>query len=422
MSINTIKKYALHLGLFLLTLYTTTQVGAGWIGLPQETYRDWIMQGLMFSLPFLGILTIHEFGHYIAARLYKVSVTLPYYIPLPLGIGTLGAFIRIKSVLKTRKIVFDIGIAGPLAGFVAALGLLFYGFTHLPEPDYVLKVHNEYAPYGLEYGKHVYTYDHLKKQDSLSFVRQRGGTASEVGNDPSFLTKVLLALNLIDTESKFPKESYEVMATGNNILFYLFEKYVTPDPRLVPNKYEMFHYPFLFAGFLALFFTALNLIPIGQLDGGHILYALIGAKRHGLIAPFFFAAFVFMGCLGFLKECFDLHPMQSFDDMISFAPLYVFFLYLIFSRVYSTPLNNLLLAVSVFACQFFILLLFPTLEGYEGWWLFAVIIGRFVGIYHPPAMDDTPLDTGRKILGWISLVIFILCFTPQPLVIESIQK
>ena len=119
------KQPAIHIVLFLLTLTTTTLAGAesraqyyldGW---------DYIFSGLNFSITFLGVLTIHEFGHYYVARKNNVDASLPYYIPfyLPgsLSIGTFGAFIRMKGLIPSRRIMFDIGIAGPLAGFVAAV-------------------------------------------------------------------------------------------------------------------------------------------------------------------------------------------------------------------------------------------------------------------------------------------------------------
>ena len=205
-------------------------------------------------------------------------------------------------------------------------------------------------------------------------------------------------------------------------MFYFFEHYVAPAGKWVPNRYELFHYPFLFAGFLALFFTALNLIPIGQLDGGHILYGLIGSKGQRYTAPILFGIFAFLGTLDFLKETFDLHPMQSKDDMVTFAPLYLLFLTVMFSGISKKFTTNLMVAVMVFTAQYFTLYLFPSMNGFDGWWVFAFILGRFLGIYHPPSPDETPLNLSRKILGWCSLAIFILCFSPQPLVIEFIGK
>jgi membrane-associated protease RseP (regulator of RpoE activity) len=145
MSVNQTKSTLIHVSLFLITLLTTTLAGAEWMNgrfffMGEHSLKlDEIGQGLYFSLPFLGILTVHEFGHYLMAKAYRISVSLPYYIPVWLGwipglnsLGTMGAFIRLKSVPQTRKQYFDIGIAGPLAGFVVALAVLFYGFTHLP--------------------------------------------------------------------------------------------------------------------------------------------------------------------------------------------------------------------------------------------------------------------------------------------------
>src|SRR5438552_2704608 len=105
------KRYLLQAALFIATIFTTTYAGMEWMGLSQELSWETFAKGFLFSVPFLGILTVHEFGHYITARLYKVKVTLPYYIPFLLpgaSIGTMGAFIRIKSVLKTKREIFDI--------------------------------------------------------------------------------------------------------------------------------------------------------------------------------------------------------------------------------------------------------------------------------------------------------------------------
>ena len=135
------KRLRLQIILFLVTIFTTTLSGAEWIYGLNIGNMTWahIQSGLEYAVPFLLILTVHEFGHYLTARHYKIDVTLPYYIPMYMGglfisIGTFGAFIRIKEEIKSRKEYFDVGIAGPLAGFVVALAVLFYGFTHLPEP------------------------------------------------------------------------------------------------------------------------------------------------------------------------------------------------------------------------------------------------------------------------------------------------
>ena len=148
-----LKTYGPHLILFIITLVCTTLAGAEW-----RYGRLWALDGLSwkmffgglaYSLPLLTFLTFHEFGHYITARLNKVKASLPYYIPLwlPIGlsIGTMGAVIRLKEKLKSRQQFFDIGIAGPLAGFVIALGILYYGFTHLPDHhSLIFDIHPEY--------------------------------------------------------------------------------------------------------------------------------------------------------------------------------------------------------------------------------------------------------------------------------------
>jgi membrane-associated protease RseP (regulator of RpoE activity) len=84
------------------------------------------MAGVPYAVALLGILGVHEFGHYLAGRWHGVDVTLPYFIPVPMGLGTFGAFIQIKSLIKSRRAVFDIGIAGPLAGLVVALPALYF--------------------------------------------------------------------------------------------------------------------------------------------------------------------------------------------------------------------------------------------------------------------------------------------------------
>ena len=137
MDIKKQPKKRIHLILFVITFITTTFAGAEWMYGRTFVFSsyplgwDEFMAGLRFSIPFLGILTIHEFGHYLTARKHKVKVSLPYYIPLWLGfigmpftIGTLGAFIRIRERINDKRKNFDIGVAGPIAGFVAALIVL----------------------------------------------------------------------------------------------------------------------------------------------------------------------------------------------------------------------------------------------------------------------------------------------------------
>src|SRR5688572_26388212 len=150
--------------LFITTFITTTLAGAEWTfgksiilyaedGIFLNTAFSWsdFASGLHFSIPFLLILTVHEFGHYFTAMHHKVKSSLPYYIPLPplpLSIGTMGAVIRLRSRIYSKMQNFDIGIAGPLAGFIMALIFLIYGFATLPPAEYIFQIHPEYEQYG----------------------------------------------------------------------------------------------------------------------------------------------------------------------------------------------------------------------------------------------------------------------------------
>lgn len=199
--------------LFLATLTTTVFVGA--INRGAHPLADpWsIVQGLPFAVTLLLILGIHEFGHYFTARRYGITVTLPYFIPAPVGLGTFGAFIKMKSPVTDRRALFDVGIAGPLAGLCVAL------------PAIVV---------GLRWSKLILT-----------------GSDEHAG-----------------------------IALGTPLLFSLLQ-WLTLGP--IPQGGDVLLHPVAFAGWIGLFVTALNLLPIGQLDGGHIAYALVG-KRHRMVA------------------------------------------------------------------------------------------------------------------------------------------
>ncbi|AKD55927.1 site-2 protease family protein [Spirosoma radiotolerans] len=377
------RTYLLHGGLFLITLITTTMAGAEWmfgrLFIPIEGMKTlgWaeFVEGFNFSIPFLAILTVHEFGHYFTAKANHVRVTLPFYIPLWIGIGqsigTLGAFIRIKDYINSRQKYFDIGIAGPLAGFALALVVLWYGFTHLPPPEFIFTIHPEYQKWGLDYGRYAY--------------------------------------------QNLPKD-VAPLALGDNLLFNFFKNHVA-DPARVPHPYEMVHYPYLMAGYLALFFTSLNLIPIGQLDGGHILYALIGRKRFQWVSPILFTAFAFYAGLGVFKPSdFAVPTDEAFYSELGNFGLYIGFLYLAFSRISENRMTSLIITLSVVATQLVVVWVRPDIEGYSGFLAFAFVLGRFLGIYHPETELEEPLNGKRQLLGWLALVVFVLCFSPRPFV------
>jgi membrane-associated protease RseP (regulator of RpoE activity) len=377
---NQQRTYLLQIFLFIITFISATLSGAEWIYgrafFFGENTLGWseFFEGFKYSVPFLGVLTIHEFGHYFTAKRHKTDVTLPYYIPLWLGslsstFGTLGAFIRIKEPLKSRIKYFDIGIAGPLAGFVAALFVLWYGFTHLPPLDYIFELFPIFKQYGNEYGKFLET-------------------------SPDYISIKL----------------------GDSLLFNFFEQNVSNGE--LPHPYLYTNYPIIFAGYLSLFFTALNLFPIGQLDGGHILYGLIGDRAFNIVSPMLFSCFIFYAGLGYFNAYeFTTQDTQMFFILIGKFAAFILFNYFCFSRITDNLMTNWLIALSIISLQLLISYFFPTIEGYSGFLAFGFMLGRFLGVYHPTTSDLTPLTLKRKILGWLSLIIFVICFSPKPFTI-----
>lgn len=382
------KRIILQVILFITTFVTTTLAGAMWcygkvlilvmplVWNPAFTWNDFL-NGMHFSIPFLGILTVHEFGHYFTARHHKVPSSLPYYIPIPpfpFFIGTLGAVIRLRKPVPSNKQSFDIGIAGPLAGFIMTLFVLWYGFSTLPPIDYLYSIHPEYKQFGPNYADKVYD-------------------------------KAYLGEDAID------------IMVGKNILYTWFEKTVG-DPSRVPNVHEIMHYPYLFAALLSLVFTAINLLPIGQLDGGHIIYGLLGSKRHRIVASAAFILFMFYAGLGLVQYYApSVFLTYTVPHYIS-APVVIVFLYYVFKGLGLTPRTTIMIALLVFATQFIITRFYPGIEGASGWLLFGFLIGRLIGIQHPPCEIEEPLDRWRKIIGWIAILIFIISFTPAPLVFQ----
>ncbi len=367
------RRIVLQFFLFLTTFVTTTLAGADWtygksIFMPEYSWSDFV-SGLEFSIPFLLFLTVHEFGHYFMAAYHKVKTTLPYYIPfLPLlpSIGTMGAVIRIQSRMYSKKQNFDVGLAGPLAGFGVALVILFYGFTHLPEPEYIYQFHPEYEKHGLNYAESVY-------QD-------------------------------------LPDENFNV-SFGENLLFVFFKSFVA-DPSKVPNPHEIMHYPYLFAGFLSLVFTALNLLPVGQLDGGHIVYGLFGFKVHRVIASVAFLGLLLYSGLGVIS------PKDDPSDLILWIPLSVIFLYTVLTALGLSKTDTIMYALILLAIFLILSWALPQAKGYPAWLVYVFVIGRFLGVQHPPAEIEEPLDEKRIILGWIALFIFIISFSPAPFIIK----
>ncbi len=373
------RRILIHLGLFILTVFTTTLAGAEWmynkflfIGEAQMEWHHFV-GGFQYSIPFLLILSVHEFGHFFTARHHDIRVTLPYYIPLWLGFiaapsfGTMGALIRIKDMIVSRSKYFDVGVAGPLAGFVVAIGVIWYGFTHLPPQEYIFEVHPEYEQYGLEYPEHVYD----ENSYSLQF--------------------------------------------GDNLVFWFFQEHVVTDQSLIPHPNEIIHYPYLLAGYLALFFTALNLLPIGQLDGGHVIFGLFNPKITKRINEIFYTGILFYSGLSMVAPG-ALFQLGGTSYYLLGLVFYMYLLYIAVTSMFTSRRDRLMFAAIMMTVQYFVYY-FTGFEGYGGWLLFIIIVGRFVGIYHPPVIDNRPMSTGRQIVGWIAIAVLILCFSPRPFIL-----
>lgn len=362
------KEYLRHGGLFLLTVLTATLAGSEWVygksimvsGEHALTWR-YFFKSLAYSIPFIGILLVHELGHLFMSIYHRVLCSLPYFIPGWLfgapAIGTFGAIIRMKGFVNSRKKFFDIGVAGPLAGFVVALGVLAYGFTTLPPADYIYEIHPEYA-------------------------------------DPSF--------------EGYPEG--ENFRLGDNLLFWAMSESLA-DPERMPTMSEVIHYPYLFAGYLALFFTALNLLPIGQLDGGHVIFGLF-PKHHKSISLIAFSGFLFYAGLGMISPHFPL------DELLFRVPLYLGFLYICFQKSGLSLQTRLTFVLGMAALQYVLVYFQPSLEGYPGWLFFGFLLGRVMGTQHPEVSGQFPLDSRRKWIGWLAILIFVLCFSPRPFIFE----
>ncbi|MGH9348299.1 MAG: site-2 protease family protein [Vicinamibacterales bacterium] len=280
-----------YLVFVLLTFVTTTLAGGlHYVGFALDFGANTVdlsspalyLNGLWYSLSILAILGAHELGHYYACRYYGVDASLPYFLPAPLPLtGTLGAFIRIRQPIPTKRQLFDIGIAGPIAGFVVAVPVLLAGI-------------------------------------SLSRV---------IAIPPDF----------------------QGLELGEPLLFRMVAWLVWGTPQ---EGYSINMHPMAFAAWFGLLATALNLFPIGQLDGGHISYAVLGRKSTVLTVT---TVLSLVG-LTFISRSWMLWTVLTIGMLLVFGPR------------------------------------------------------------HPRTADeDVPLDRGRRRLALFALVMFILCFTHAPI-------
>jgi membrane-associated protease RseP (regulator of RpoE activity) len=280
------ERYVLHLLLFALTLLTTTIVGAALsqsfsanraIDIEQELtiFRQiWmnplvLLTGLPFSLTLLSILLAHELGHYLTCILYRIDASLPYFLPAPTPIGTLGAFIRIRSPIYTRHALFDVGVAGPIAGFVLLVPALLVG---------------------------------LLQSKVVHGIADRGD-----------------------------------LVFGNPLILRVFEWMLFPGV----SSSDIFLHPVARAAWVGILATGLNLLPIGQLDGGHILYSFFGGYRHKILSRVFVAALaplaflwvnwiiwaVLLAIFGLRHPVIcDVSPLSQGRRRLGFAALAIFIL------------------------------------------------------------------------------------------------
>ncbi len=410
-----LKRSLIQIALFIVTVIATTMAGAewmhGWLFLYVPHPLGWadFIDGFQYSFPFLLILTVHEFGHYLTARYHKVKVSLPYYIPAWLGFletmsfGTMGAFIRIRQRISSISHTFDIGVAGPLAGFLVALGVLFYGFTHLPPKEYVFKIHPEYQLFGDNYEDIVYSKDTFFLKSDLEKIAPLH--AARIGRDTVFMNQ----------------KGDVGFKIGSSILFDYMKNNWVPEEQLdrLPNAHELMHYPILLAGFLALMFTALNLLPIGQLDGGHVIFGMFGAHLHSHISKGFYIIAIFYSGLGvgFLNFVNPFIINRPTTDLLIDLLLYLGIIFYLLQRVFSKMQMQLMVALAIYVAQMGVIFMWPGTTGYSGWFLFIFIVGRYIRVQHPAAEINEPLTPLQMMLGWVAIIIFIISFSLKPMII-----
>lgn len=391
-------RYWLHLLLFVATLASTIFAGiqmTGRFGLYETEAalftlfglgftQTMLLDGLRFGGGLLLFLTVHEFGHYFAAKSHGIATSLPYYIPFPVlnPIGTFGAVIRIREPIPSLRKLFDVGAAGPLAGFVVAVAVLLYGLFTLPPPSYLFDLagHDEVLGHIREFGTFPDEIPSLPADDPM------GGMRLVVGQTP---------------------------------LYWLLTQFFQD----VPPMYEMYHYPYLFAGWLGLFFTALNLLPVGQLDGGHVMYALVGKKWHARIARGFVALLLVSASVGFMYEAgTEITAAAASFNLGWLAPLVPWLavsliLYLFLRSLFKDDLRLIvpaLLATVLFTAV--ALAIEPIAEsvGYSGWFVWCLLIMTLIKTDHPPVLHYKPLSPTRRKLAILNIIIFMLCFSVKP--------
>jgi len=294
----------LHLLLFVLTLLSM-QATSMMMNQPAPPNWSLFSWGAYQALPLLAILLVHEFGHYIAARLHRVPASPPYFLPFPIlsPFGTMGAVIAMSGRIRSRKALLDIGAAGPIAGMLVAVPVLWLGL-------------------------------------SMSEVQ--------------------------------PRSTANYVQEGQSILYWLLKRLVLGP---MPADHDVFLHPMAFAGWGGLFLTMLNLLPWGQLDGGHIAYALLGNQQDRI------AVWVRRGLL----------LVFAYNVATLVVPVLL--------HRSSQPLS-----AAIMGSAFWLI-----------WYGLTGLMGRMTGTEHPP-FDPGKLDGPRRAIAVLCLVLFVVLFMPAPMV------
>lgn len=369
---NTIEEerapWRIHLFLFVATIASVVATGFEWSD--GSILRAKLGYALRFAGALLGVLTVHEAGHYIAARYHKVDASLPYFIPLPLlGFGTMGAIIRMRGSIPTRKALLDIGASGPLAGLAVAIPLYAWGVAH-------------------------------------SSVTNIGGEGTEL---------------------------------GNSILLTLLDHVFGPT---VPAGMEPQLSPVAFGAWAGMLVTMINLMPVGQLDGGHVAYALFGPRQNKFGLQVHRAMLVFAGVslvsyvVRDVRAGFGLHHIG--DAVSNSLFWFMWFEVLALLGTWSArsqgpagereareglPIATRLVALVglcalaaighehhswiLWACWFVGLALFLLMEVKGG-------VLRPHGLLDHPPTGAAPLDPVRTGIAIVTLAFFVLLFMPTP--------
>jgi len=256
----------LNLVLFILTLVSVIVTG-GLYSFNGEVSQEFpamilgiVKSGWPYALTLLSILAAHEFGHYFAGRKHGVQVSLPFFIPMPLSLfGTMGAFINMRSLPKNRRALFDLAVSGPISGFILSVLALIIGLN-------------------------------LSEVSQLPFAP---------AVDPSMQMEGNSLLYLLMKYSVFGKILPQVQGiSGVELILYWLKYFFTGQP-FPWGAWDVMLHPVAWAGWAGLFVTGINLIPIGQLDGGHIFYTLFGEAKSKRLFPLIL---ITLGILGIFSN------------------------------------------------------------------------------------------------------------------------